>query len=215
MKESSPILSIVVPVYRSQNMLRELYERVIASLLDTDFELILVEDCGGDDSWRVIKELSQSDSRVKGYQLSRNFGQGCATLCGVEQSSGAFVVTMDDDLQHRPEDLPKLLKAILEDDSVDVVMGRPVADKEHSAFRNWGSRFLNRVNTKIFSQNDELILTSYRIMRRQIAETMLLVNSPFPAPGPIICSITQRIKNVDVEHAPRKEGQGGDRKSVV
>ena len=94
-------LSVVVPVYRSAQMLRELHRRLVATLATrgSAFEIIFVEDCGGDDSWRVIDELARGDARVAGIRLSRNFGQHNALLCGIRAARHDVVVTIDDDLQ--------------------------------------------------------------------------------------------------------------------
>lgn len=109
---SNPTLSVVVPVYRSQETLRELHRRLAAALepVDPHFELILVEDCGGDDSWSVIEELARADERVRGIQLNRNFGQHAATICGFAHAQGQWIATLDDDLEHAPEFLPELYK---------------------------------------------------------------------------------------------------------
>ena len=116
-------ISIVVPVYRSERTLRELHRRLTAVLerVSADFEIILVEDCGGDGSWDVIRELASRDAHVKGIQLVRNFGQHNALLCGVRAAIHEIVVTLDDDLQNPPEEIGKLIKKLLE--GYDVVYG--------------------------------------------------------------------------------------------
>lgn len=102
--EPVPRLSLVVPVYRSQDTLRELHRRIVAAVepLDPDFELILVEDCGGDRCWEVIEELARTDPRVRGIRLSRNFGLLAATICGFAHARGQWVATLGDDLEHSP-----------------------------------------------------------------------------------------------------------------
>ena len=125
-------LSIVIPVYKSAATLRELYLRISATL-DAEsipFELIFVEDCAGDDSWSVIEKIAAMDPRVRGFQLSRNFGQHAATLCGFTQSRGEWVATMDDDLEQVPEYLPRLVKKAVE--GYDLVYG-VYAERSHKA----------------------------------------------------------------------------------
>src|SRR5437762_4363525 len=102
-------ISAVVPVFRSAATLRELHRRLAATLasITPDFEIILVEDCGGDRSWEVIQEIAKTDQRVRGIQLSRNFGQHNALLCGIRAASREIVVTLDDDLQNPPEEVTK------------------------------------------------------------------------------------------------------------
>ena len=105
------LYSVVVPVYNSDHMLEELYTRV-SQVFDTvireDFELILVDDGSKDHSYEVMKKLRGRDRRVKIIQMARNFGQHPALLCGFAHARGDFIITMDDDLQHPPEEIPKL-----------------------------------------------------------------------------------------------------------
>ena len=103
----SPTVSIVVPVYRNEASLRELAERIAASLTPVcpDYELLLIDDGSPDDSWSVIRALTAADTRVKGIRLSRNFGQHPAIAAGFDQARGARIVLMDADLQDRPEEM--------------------------------------------------------------------------------------------------------------
>jgi undecaprenyl-phosphate 4-deoxy-4-formamido-L-arabinose transferase len=97
-----PAVSIVVPVYRAELTLRELYRQLVPALelTSTEYEVIFVEDCGGDASWSVIESLSSRDDRVRGIRLTRSFGQHKASLCGIRSARHEVIVTMDDDLQH-------------------------------------------------------------------------------------------------------------------
>lgn len=103
-------ISVVIPVYKAENCLHELYNRLKASLeqITKNFEIVLVEDCGGDKSWDIINELSRADSRVKGYKFSRNFGQHYGITAGLDHCDGDWVVIMDCDLQDQPEEIIKL-----------------------------------------------------------------------------------------------------------
>ena len=104
------LYSVVVPVYNSEHTLEELYrrlEKVFREVIKEDFELILVDDGSKDRSFEVMRELRNKDQRVRIIQMARNFGQHPALLCGFAHVRGDFVVTMDDDLQHQPEELPK------------------------------------------------------------------------------------------------------------
>jgi len=108
-----PHISVVIPVYKAEGCLEELYQRLKASLetITADFEIVLVEDCGGDQSWPTIVELARCDARVKGLQLSRNFGQHYAITAGLDICQGDWVVVMDCDLQDRPEEIPNFYNA--------------------------------------------------------------------------------------------------------
>ena len=117
-------ISIVSPVYRAENLVEELVRRIHQSVssISTDYEIILVEDCGPDSSWNKIVALAEKDPKIKGFQLSRNFGQHYAITCGLDQSKGEWVVVMDCDLQDRPEEIvPLYQKAI---SGYDVVLAK-------------------------------------------------------------------------------------------
>src|SRR5206468_1767405 len=107
----APLLSVVIPVYRSERTLPELHRRLVGALepINDNYEIIFVEDCGGDRAWDVIERLSAADRRVCGIQLSRNFGQHAATICGVIRANGEWILTLDDDLEHPPESISELL----------------------------------------------------------------------------------------------------------
>lgn len=115
-------LSVVIPVYKAEKLLGELYRRLKKSLesITTDFEILLVEDCGEDGSWQLIKELAKIDPRVKGFQFSRNFGQHYGITAGLDHCTGDWVVIMDCDLQDQPEEISKLYCKALE--GYDVVL---------------------------------------------------------------------------------------------
>ncbi len=119
------LYSVVVPVYNSEHTLEELYrrlEKVFREVIKEDFELILVDDGSKDRSFEVMTELRNKDQRVRIIQMARNFGQHPALLCGFAHVRGDFVVTMDDDLQHQPEELPKMVNVMNERDDVDVII---------------------------------------------------------------------------------------------
>ena len=109
---TSPHLSVVIPVYKAENCLDELYQRLKTALVSItpDFEIVLIEDCGGDNSWPVIQRLSAVDPRVRGVQFSRNFGQHYGITAGLDICQGDWVVVMDCDLQDRPEEIPRLYR---------------------------------------------------------------------------------------------------------
>jgi glycosyltransferase involved in cell wall biosynthesis len=131
-------ISIVVPVFRSAASLRELHERLTLALSKTTdrYEIILVEDSGGDASWSEIVRLAGVDPHVRGISMTRNFGQHNALLCGIRAAVYEVIVTLDDDLQNPPEEISKLLARL--DDEVDVVYGSP--EVEQHGTRDLGSR---------------------------------------------------------------------------
>ncbi|TVR39845.1 MAG: glycosyltransferase [Cryomorphaceae bacterium] len=201
-------LSVVIPVYGSETILPELHRRLTQVLNNhfPDYEIIMVDDCGPGNTWGVIKQLSQSDQRLRGIQLMRNSGQGNATLCGIAQSTGDRVVTMDDDLQHPPEEIPRLLQHLLDNDHLDVVLAKPI-EKKHNFFRRLGSSAVNRMNAMFLQKDVHLRFTSFRFMTRAVCDQLVRINRPYPSLGPMIFSVTRRIENVEFQHAERAEGK--------
>jgi len=118
---TKPSISVVIPVYRSEKTLEELYNRLttVLEVSSSEFEIIFVEDFGGDNSWGIIKKIAKSDNRVHGLKFHRNYGQHNALLCGIRNAQYEITITMDDDLQHPPEEIPKLLESLTNE--IDVI----------------------------------------------------------------------------------------------
>ena len=128
-------ISVVIPVYRAEKTLKELHERLV-NVFETEklsFEIIFIEDCGGDQSWKLIDELSQKDERVHGIQLARNYGQHTALVCGIRMAKGKYIVTMDDDLENPPEAIPQLFSYLT--DGCGLVYGPPENPDRNGEFR--------------------------------------------------------------------------------
>jgi undecaprenyl-phosphate 4-deoxy-4-formamido-L-arabinose transferase len=201
-------LSIVVPVYGSEATLRALTDRLV-TVLDAEpveYEIVFVNDDRPDGAWTVLQELhAERPDCVSVVRLTRNFGQHNALMCGFARTRGRFVLTMDDDLQHPPEEVPKLLRAISED-QLDVVYGQ-YREKKHAAWRNLGSGVLNLVYRRVFHQNNQF--TAFRIMRREIATSILGYDLNFAFIDGLIAWSTTRIGAVSVRHEPRQDGRSG------
>lgn len=208
--EPGPIYSVIVPVYNSEATLPDLYRRLVTTMerLGQPFELVFAEDGGRDGSWAVLQELALRDHRVKALQLMRNSGQGNATLAGMQVANGSFFITLDDDLQHPPEELPTLIQALRQDDELDVVIGAP-AVKQHSLVRKLGSSVINQLNSWFLHKDPSLRFTGFRVMRRMIADQLIMQSAPYPALGPMLISITPRISNIVVRHEARASGESG------
>jgi undecaprenyl-phosphate 4-deoxy-4-formamido-L-arabinose transferase len=199
-------LSVVVPVYRSEATLAVLTRRLIDVLdgLDITYEIVFVEDGGPDGSWRVLNELQAAHpDRIVAIQLMRNYGQHNALMCGFRHARGRFVVTMDDDLQNPPEEIPKLLQAI-EAGDYDLVYGS-YGSKKHSNWRNAGSMLVNAFYRSVFKSN--VTITSFRIIRRELLESIFSYDLTFTFVDGLLAWNTQRIGEVAVEHRPRPVGR--------
>lgn len=203
-------LSVVVPCYRSGNRLRELVERTRSTLssLSISYEILLIHDASGNETWSAIKEVSALYDEVRGIDLLYNVGQFKATLCGMEHAQGEMIATMDDDLQHPPEELPKLVNALRSSPDMDCVIGA-YKGKKHSWLRNAGSSLMAFMNQHLYKTPRGLKRSSFRIMRRTVSEAICSHTTSKPIIGPLILQATNRIANVYVEHHGRQEGRSG------
>lgn len=205
---SNPTLSVVVPVYRSQETLRELHRRLAAALepVDPHFELILVEDCGGDDSWSVIEELARQDPRVHGMQLARNYGQHNALLCGVRAAQGDVVVTLDDDLQNPPEEISKLLARLNE--GYDVVYGKPRRE-QHGMLRDAASRITKLALQSAMGAKTASQVSAFRAFRTRLRDAFQDYRSPTVNIDVLLTWGSTRFSAVIVQHDERYAGVSG------
>jgi len=203
-----PQLSVVIPVYRSQATLPELHRRLVAALdpVVPAFEIILVEDCGGDDSWRVIRELAANDPRVHGIKLARNFGQHNALLCGIRVAKGNLIVTIDDDLQNPPEEIPKLLARLSE--NVDVVYGSP-ANETHGFFRSQASRITKLALQGSMGVESASKVSAFRLFRTRLRDAFDAYCSPSVNIDVLLTWGTTRFASVDVRQDERLVGDSG------
>lgn len=205
-----PLYSIVIPVYGSAESLRKLHSGVseVMKAITSDYEFIFVDDCSPDEAWSVLEDLARTDPRVTAVQLMRNVGQGAATLCGLGKAKGELIITMDDDLQHPPDEIPKLVEALHANPRLDAVMGEPL-EKRHNAIRRLGSRLVHELNSALLGKDRNIHFTSFRILRRNVVDVLLTLRTMHPALGPMINSVTKNIGNVTVRHDRRKAGKSG------
>lgn len=199
-------LSVVIPVYRSGQGLRKLYHELKEEMdkLDQPWELVLVEDCGGDDSWRIIEQLVAENQNIFGVQLMRNFGQHNAILAGVGQARYDKVVTMDDDLQHPPSEIPKLLQALGKD--VDLVYGSP-ENTGHTFFRDFTSRVAKGILKRITGFTSLKELSAFRCFRTDLRKGFHSFQAPKVNLDVLLSWCTQRIASVQTIHRAREHGK--------
>jgi undecaprenyl-phosphate 4-deoxy-4-formamido-L-arabinose transferase len=202
-----PDLSIVVPVYRSEGCLVALYEAIDRELKPAcrSFELILVNDCSPDGSWKVIESLCRIDKDVVGVDLRRNFGQDNAILTGLRLARGRCVAVMDDDLQHHPKFLPALLDKM--EEGADVVYAR-FRTKHQKLWKNLGSWANGKLAEWVIGKPKGVYLSPYKVIRREVAEAICDYTGPAPYVDGLLFQTTSRIEQVPVNHYPRFEGGG-------
>jgi len=199
-------ISVVIPVYNSEQILPELVkmlEEVLKSMTN-QFELILVNDDSHDHSWDVIMNLCASFPWVRGINLMRNYGQHNAVLCGIQHAQGEVIITMDDDLQHPPEALPLLVQKLSQ--GYDVVYGTPRRE-QHNHWRNLASRL-----TKITLQNTMGAETASKVgplraIRAQVCQAFKHFRSPDVNIDTLLTWGTTRFAAVMVDYAPRRVGK--------
>lgn len=205
------LYSVVVPVYNSEHTLTELYtrlEKVFRENVCSPFELILVDDGSKDRSFEIMTQLREKDPRVKIIQMARNFGQHPALLCGFSHAEGDFIITMDDDLQHPPEEIPKLIKVMNERPDVDVIIAS-YEGRKHNPIRKLGTKVSVWATSKMLGKDPDLQITSFRLIRRFLVDAILQTNTYQPQIGNLLIQTSNRIINVPVHHAARAYGKSG------
>ena len=167
MKVKKNALSVIIPVYNSESSLQELVERIynILSSNNNLFEIIMVNDGSDDCSWSVVKDLSEKHSFIKGINLMRNYGQHNAILAGIKHAQHGLIITLDDDLQHPPEEIPKLLERL--DDGYDIVYGKP-AKRNHMKWRNYSSTILRMILYVVLGAKFAKHTSAFRLFRSDL-----------------------------------------------
>jgi glycosyltransferase involved in cell wall biosynthesis len=204
---AAPSCSVVVPCYRSGKTAALLYERLekVFADLGRTFEVIFVDDDSPDGLGQVLDELrARAPDRVGVVHLLRNAGQHAALMAGLHRVRGEVVVTMDDDLQHPPEEIPRLLAALSPE--VDVVYGG-ADQRRHAAWRNLGSAMVRGLMVVTIGKPRRLVLSSFRVLRREVADALTRARSPYLFLDAEIFRVTTRAIHVEVEHHPRADGR--------
>jgi len=198
-------ISAVVPVYRSAAGLPELHRRLSAALTQvaTDYEIILVEDAGGDGSWAGIEALAAVDPHVRGAQMSRNYGQHNALLCGIRMAQFNLVVTLDDDLQNPPEEIGRMLGALAP--GIDVVYGTP-EHEQHGLLRDQASRITKIALQGAMGAETARHVSAFRMFRTPIREAFAAYRGPHVSIDVLLTWGTTRFTYVTVHHDRRAIG---------
>lgn len=197
--------SVVIPVYNSTKSLVELVERldnVFRNIVHDTYEVILVDDASPNpETWPTMKCLADKYDHVKIAQLMRNFGKPGAVMCGFEQAQGDYIFTLDDDLQHFPEDIPKFIAR----KEHDVVIGA-FARKQHSWFKQLTSRIKGWFVYKLLGKPAHMQMGPFKLYKSAIVKSMLRIKTPYPFITALISYTTRDTAIVDVEHGKRKFG---------
>lgn len=198
-------ISVVVPVYNSEASLALLVQRLVP-VLEAEapaFEILLVNDGSSDRSWDVVCDLAKTELRVRGINLMRNYGQHNALLAGIRSAKHDVIITMDDDLQNPPEEIPKLLAAIA--DGHDVVYGAPERE-QHGLIRDLASTVTKYVLQNAMGAATARKVSAFRAFRRDLREAFADYRSPFVSIDVLLTWGTTRFTAVIVRHEPRTLG---------
>ncbi len=201
-----PHISIVIPVYKAEGCLEELYRRLSTSIetITLDYEILLVEDCGGDCSWLTIVDLARRDTRVKGVQFSRNFGQHYGITAGLDLCDGDWVVVMDCDLQDRPEEIPRLYSKALE--GYEVVLARR-GKRNDPVLKRFTSWLFYKVFSYLTDVEYDGETGNFRIISRKVVESLRVMRERLRFFGGMVSWIGFPTASIEVQHDERFVGQ--------
>ena len=202
-------ISCVIPCYHSDKTLAHVVrdiEKVMGTRPQNEYEIILVNDNPPDETWDLIQRLQAENPRIHGVCFSRNFGQHSALMAGYRRVTGDIVVSLDDDGQNPPAEMFRLIDAV---DSKHDIAYADYPRKQHSAFRNLGSKMTNRMFTWLLEKPKDLYMASYWAAKRFVIDQMIRNESPFPYVDGLALQSTSRIVNVPVDHLAREEGESG------
>jgi len=202
----APALSIVVPVYNGAATIGELVNALRALEIAGGLEIVLVVDGSPDNSLDVCKQLAaEPGAPIVLLSLSRNFGEHNAVMAGLARARGSYIITMDDDLQNPPEEVKRLFEHA-RDGGYDAVYTY-YEEKQHAAWRNWGSRFTNWCADRLIDKPQGLYLSSFRCISAFVRERIVAsYEGPYPYVDGLVFQVTENVCRLQVGHLPRFEG---------
>ena len=206
MKTSSQSYSVVIPVYNSQDNLVSLTNQLKKTLssLKSPYEVILVNDGSQDKSWQIIKKLSAQFPWVKAVDLMKNYGQHNAILCGIRLAKHDIIITMDDDLQHPPSQIPALIKHF--NQGFDVVYGTPKQD-QHILWRNFASSIIKLALKTTMGIKMANQVSSFRVFRTSLRQSFKDYHAPQVSIDVLLTWATTNFSSVQVKHHSRHLGK--------
>ena len=202
-------LSFVIPCYRSENTIETVVQEIrdtVTTRPGTDYEIVLVNDCSPDNVWQVIKQLAAEDSHIKGICLAKNFGQHSALMAGYGQTTGDYIISLDDDGQTPANESFKLVDKL--DEGFDVVYGYYEHSVQHP-FRRLGSWVNKKMAEAIIGQPKALRTTSFFAMKKFVTEEIIKYSNPFAYISGLVFRTTKKLGNTKVHHRSRLEGESG------
>ena len=197
-------ISVVIPVYNSEECVAEISRQIADALKDFPYEQIMVNDASRDGSWAEIEKVCAKNPRVVGVNLRKNGGQDSAILAGLNLAQGKYVVIMDDDLQHSPYDIPKLRAEI--EKGFDVVYA-DFETKKQKLWKNFGSWFNGKISEVAIGKPRNVYLSPFKIVERGVVQEMIRYENLFPYIDGLIFQTTRNISQIKIEHHERTLGK--------
>lgn len=200
-------ISFIIPCYCSSQTIVSVVKEIKETVIEGDeYEIILINDASKDNTFEIIKQLCGDNSNIIGINFSKNFGQHAALMAGFRYATGDTIVCLDDDGQTPPSEVYKLLNAL--DEETDVVYAKYLK-KKHSKFRNLGSLLNAKMTEWLLNKPKGLYVSSYFATKSYIIREILKYNNPYPYVIGLILRTTDKIKNVEINHRERKNGNSG------
>lgn len=200
------LISVISPVYGASALLEELIQRIEASVkkITDSYEIILVEDQGPDDSWEIIKNACSTNSKIVGIRHSRNFGQQYALNCGLDHARGEWVVTLDCDLQDRPEEIPAMFKKAQQ--GYDIVLASR-QNRRDDFLKKLYSRAFYRLLSYLTDTYQDASIANYALYNRKVVEALKSMNDYYRYYPTMIQWVGFRLVKMEIQHAEREDGK--------
>lgn len=202
-------ISIVIPCYCSSQTVGYVLDKIGETMARHEeylYEIILVNDGSADNTFEVISGYAARDAHIVAVDLSKNFGQHSALMAAYSLVTGDYVLGMDDDGEHNPEEMFKLIGKL--EEGYDYVCAR-FTSSDHSLYKKLGSRFNNWMATNFIGKPKDAIFSSYYVMRRFVVDEIIKSQNPKPYIGGMIVSVTKKLASVPIEHCSRRAGSSG------
>ncbi len=208
-KKPVPEVSIVIPVYKSATILPHLIQQIDYAMNESgyagNYEVLLVNDCSPDESWRVIETLCDQYAQIKGINLMKNTGQHNAIMAGLNHAAGKVIVMMDDDLQHPPKYISHLVNKIREGYDVCYTKFR---ERKHSAWKVFCSKFTDKMAMILLDKPEGIYMSPFKAVSAVIKKEIIKYTGPYAYVDGLILMISANITSINIEHHKRFEGRG-------
>lgn len=202
-------LSFVIPCYRSADSISQVVHGIIKTVESDarfEYEIICINDCSPDNTYQVLKQLSQENLKIKVIDLSRNFGQHSALMAGFNHVTGDIIVCLDDDGQNPPSEMFKLIDKL--DEGYDLVSAK-YSKKKHSLFRKIGTKISFAMSSYLVGKPKDIDLNSYYVFKRYVLDEVIKYDNPYPFVHGLILRVTRNMANVEIDHKERQSGSSG------